>query len=92
MNILLIISIIVLGSCIFGMYHIYRIALSRSDIDENYTIDIDQSITDFLRDGGRATRKTFGFIILSIVSLYKITIQLTKNNKLVQKIFDKIQF
>jgi hypothetical protein len=74
------------------MYHIYRIALSRSDIDENYTIDIDQSITDFLRDGGRATRKTFGFIILSIVSLYKITIQLTKNNKLVQKIFDKIQF
>jgi hypothetical protein len=92
MNILLIIALCVLSISIFGMYHVYRQANLQSDIDEDYTIDIDQSITDFLREGGRKTKKTFGFVILGTISLYKILIHRIKNNNLVQKIFDKIQF
>jgi hypothetical protein len=91
MNILLVISLIVLGLCIFGIYRIYQKASNHAMIDDDYTIDIDHSIHDFLRNGGRSVRKTFGFIILSIVSLYKITTQSIKNNKLTQRIFDKIQ-
>ena len=92
MNILLVISLVILILSLFGMYRIYQNASSNTLVDENYVIDIDQSIIDFLRNGGRNIKKTFGFVILSIASLYKIIIQLLKNNKLTQKVFDKIQF
>lgn len=91
MNILLVISLVILGLCMFSIYRIYKNASNQTIIDNDYVIDIDQSINDFLRNGGRDIRKTFGFIILSIVSLYKITTQSIKNNKFTQRIFDKIQ-
>ena len=60
MNILLVISLVILIVSLFGMYRIYQNASSNTLVDENYVIDIDQSIIDFLRNGGRNIKKTFG--------------------------------
>ena len=91
MNTLLYISILLLILSIGGMVYIIKKASTQTTLSEDYNIDIDQVINDFLRAGGKRVKNTIGFIILGIISLYRIVVARISKINIVQKILEKTQ-
>lgn len=91
MSTLLYISIILLILSIGGIVYIIKKASIQSEIESDFTVDIDLVIHDFLRKGGKRIKNTFGFIILSILSLYRIIAARISKVNFIQKLLEKIQ-
>lgn len=91
MNILLYISILLLVLSGGGIAYIIKKAIHQSDLSDQYTIDIDQVIHEFLRRGGKSVKNTFGFIILGILSLYRIIATRIAKVNIIQRVLEKIQ-
>lgn len=93
MNTLLIISsaLCIISLIIIGyIYHKHR--NENTTEHEELVIDADTYIHQTLRKGGKVLKNTSGFIVLGMLSLYKILLQQIRKNKLTQKIFNKLQF
>lgn len=74
-----------------GITYIIKNASNQTQALNDFTVDIDQVIHDFLRRGGKRVKNTVGFIVLGVVSLYRIiAIRVAKFN-FIQRILEKIQ-
>jgi hypothetical protein len=91
MNVLLYISILLLILSLGGIVYVIKKANKENELSQEYTTDIDQVLHDFLRSGGKRVKNTFGFIILGILSLYRIISSRIAKINIIQKVLEKIQ-
>lgn len=91
MNVLLYISILLLILSVGGIVYIIKKANKKNDLPDQYTIDIDNTVHDFLRSGGKRVKNTFGFTILGILSLYRIIATRISKINIIQKVLEKVQ-